>query len=206
MKKILYFNEEANQYLSEQSSEMKALIDLTGPIHTFSIENPFIALISQIIYQSISTKAGDTIWARFQQMISPLTPEGILEHSFEEIKEVGLSRPKTSYIINVANAFMYHEIHLDFETQTDEELIKELTKIKGIGEWTAQMLLIFCLNRPNVLPYKDFGVRKGIEWLYDIDHPLTKEEYRYFQQLFSPYNTTAAHYLWEVYAKTTQKT
>ncbi len=204
MKTRIHFNEEANEYLSKQSSEMKALIDLTGEIETFHIDDPFIALISQIIYQSISTKAGDTIWNRFKQKIKPLTPEGILDYSFDEIKEVGLSRPKTNYIMNVASAFLHKEINLDFKNQTDEEIIKEVTKIKGIGEWTAQMLLIFCLDRPNVLPMKDFGITKGLMWLYDLDEKPTKEVYKHYQKLFSPYNTTASHYLWEIYAKTAQ--
>lgn len=199
MVKITYFNEEANHYLKDQSSEMKALIELTGPIETFHIKDPFIALISQIVYQSISLKAADTIWARFKDNIKPLTASGILEHSFEEIKGIGLSGPKTQYIINVCNAYLYNEINTNFDGLSDEEIIKEVTKIKGIGEWTAQMLLIFCLNRPDVMAYKDFAIRKGLEWLYDIDHKLTKKEFEYYKNLFSPYGTTASLYLWQIH-------
>jgi 3-methyladenine DNA glycosylase/8-oxoguanine DNA glycosylase len=203
--KINYFNKEANAYLKEQSSEMKALIELTGPIETFHIEDPFIALISQIVYQSISLKAADTIWARFTETIYPLTPAGILSYSFEDIKTIGLSGPKTAYIFNVANAYFNQEINTNFNGLTDIEIIKEVTKIKGIGEWTAQMLLIFCLDRPNVMAYKDFAIRKGLEWLYDIDHSLTKKEFNYYKTLFSPYGTTASLYLWEIHAKTKQQ-
>lgn len=199
MKNTIYFNQEANDYLSNQSSEMKALIDLTGEIETFHINDPFIALISQIIYQVISTKAGDTIWARFKEQITPLTPLGILSYPIEDIRSVGLSITKAQYIINVATAFNNNEINTNFDSLTDKEIIKEVTKIKGIGEWTAQMLLIFCLDRPNVMSYKDYGIRKGLEWLYDIDHKITKKEFDYYKKLFSPFNTTASHYLWQVH-------
>lgn len=205
MKERIYFNVEANDYLSSRSSEMKALIDLTGEIKIFHFSDPFIALISQIVYQSISTKAANTIWNRFKAKFSKITPEILLEVSFDEIKEIGLSKTKTQYIINVSNAFFYNEINTDFDALTDSEIIEELTKIKGIGEWTAQMFLIFCLERENVISFKDFGIRSGIEWLYDLDHKLSKNEFDYYRELFSPYCTTASHYLWEVHAKTIQK-
>lgn len=206
LKEHVINNKVANEYLSKQSSEMKALIDLTGEIKTFYFDDPFIALISQIVNQSISMKAAATIWNRLENRFTPITPERILEASYDEIKEVGLSNSKTRYIINVANAFLFQEINTAFETLTDKEVIEELTKIKGIGEWTAQMFLIFCLQREDVISFKDFGIRKGLEWLYDLDRPITKDEFLYYQRLFSPYGTIASHYLWEVHAKTIQKT
>jgi 3-methyladenine DNA glycosylase/8-oxoguanine DNA glycosylase len=204
MEEYMYYNQKANDYLSEKSSEMKALIDLTGPVKTFKITDPFEGLVSQIIYQSISMKAGNTIWSRFKENIYPITPESILNQSYDDIKAIGLSHSKTQYIIHVADAFYNDTINTHFDDLTDDQIITELTKIKGVGEWTAQMMLIFCFERPNVISYKDFGIRKGIEWLFDIDHKLTKEEFQYYKELFSPYATTASHYLWEVHAKTYQ--
>jgi len=89
-------------------------------------------------------------------------------------------------------------INTNFDQMTDEEVTKEVTKIKGIGKWTAQMFLIFSLLRPNIISYGDIAIRKGIEWLYDLDHKITEKEFEYYENLFSPYNTTASHYLWEI--------
>lgn len=198
VKKRVSFDAEGILYLTKQSSEMKALIDLLGEVETYYILDPFTALINQIIYQSISFKAANTIWQRFYDNFAPITPLSILSRSHEELKVCGLSHPKATYIHNIANAFEQQLIRTDFDNLTDQEIIDEVTKIKGVGIWTAQMFLIFCLNRPNVMSYGDLAIRKGIEWLFDIDHPLTKEEFAYFTNLFTPYNTLASHYLWEI--------
>ncbi len=198
MKSRIEFDPKVIEYLKNQSSEMKALIDLLGEVETFYIKDPFTALVSQIIYQSISFKAATTIWERMYERYKPLTPYKILQIDYDELRNNGLSHSKTKYIKNIAYAFEFNEINTHFKDMTDEEVINEVTKIKGIGLWTAQMFLIFCLLRPNVISYGDIAIRKGIEWLYDIDHKLTKKEFEYYVELFSPYNTTASHYLWEI--------
>lgn len=198
MKKRINFDSIGVNYLKEQSSEMKMLIELLGDVETYGIDDPFTALVNQIIYQAISFKAANSIWERFYDNFSPITPASILTHSHEEIRSVGLSHSKTTYIFNIAHAFMEHTINTDFDSLTDDQVRHELLKIKGIGNWTVEMFLIFCLNRPNIISYGDLAIRKALEWLYDIDHPLTKEEFQYYEQLFSPYNTLASHYLWEV--------
>lgn len=198
MKKRVLFKKEELEYLSSVSSEMKALIDLIGELETYYIPDHFTSLVSQIVYQSISFKAATTIWERLHDKYKPLTPTTILSIPFDELKAVGLSNSKTQYIINIALAFEQKLINTDFDSLTDDEVITEVSKIKGVGKWTAQMFLIFCLCRPNVISYGDIAIRKGIEWLYDIDHKLTEEEFNFYKDLFSPYNTTASHYLWEI--------
>jgi 3-methyladenine DNA glycosylase/8-oxoguanine DNA glycosylase len=198
MKKRIKFNKTDLDLLSKNSSEMKALIDLIGDIETYAMKDPFVSLISQIVYQSISFKAATTIWERIYDAYFPLTPRKLLDIPFEELKSKGLSHSKTKYIFNIANAFLSNEINTNFTSMTDEDIITEVTKIKGVGRWTAEMFLIFCLERPNVISYGDIAIRKGIEWLYDLDHAITKEEFEKYRELFSPYNTTASHYLWEI--------
>lgn len=198
MKKRIVFKASELEYLSKASSEMKALIDLIGEIETYYIPDHFTSLVSQIVYQSISFKAATTIWERLYEKYKPITPKRILNIPYEELKSVGLSNSKTKYIFNIANAFSNQTISTDFDSMNDDEVIEEVCKIKGIGLWTAQMFLIFSLLRPNVISYGDIAIRKGIEWLYDIDHKLTKEEFAYYIDMFSPYNTTASHYLWEI--------
>ncbi len=190
------------EHLKTQSSEMKALIDLIGEIETFRIKDPFEALISQIVYQSISFKAANKIWQRIYDNYAPFTPQSVLSIPFDELRSQGLTNSKTSYIRNIARAYLHNEIDTNFYNMTDQEVINEVTKIKGVGDWTAQMLLIFCLDRPNIISYNDVAIRKGLEWLYDIDHKITKEEFSYYKKLFSPYATTASHYLWEINIRT----
>ncbi len=198
MKKRIIFKKEELEYLKNKSSEMKALIELIGEIETYAITDHFTALVSQIIYQSISFKAATTIWDIFYDNYGPITPESILSIPYDELKAIGLSNSKTKYIFNIANAFKHQEINTNFTLLSDKEVIQEVTKIKGIGLWTAQMFLIFSLERPNVISYGDIAIRKGIEWLFDIDHKLSQEEFYQYERLFSPYNTLASHYLWEI--------
>lgn len=198
MKQQIKFNKNSLDHIKRKSSEMKALIDLIGNIETYAIKDPFISLINQIVYQSISFKAATTIWERIYDRFSPLTPDSVLQIPFEELKSQGLSNSKTQYIYNIANAFSNNTINIEFDSMTDQEIIAEVSKIKGVGKWTAEMFLIFCLERPNVISYGDIAIRKGIEWLYDLDHKLTVAEFEYYKELFSPFNTTASHYLWEI--------
>ena len=198
MKERIVFTPFELDFLSNASSEMKALIDLIGEVETYCIPDPFTSLVSQIVYQFISFKAATVIWERMYEKFKPLTPEKILAIDFGELKSIGLSNSKTQYIINIANAFYNNTINSNFASMSDEEVINEVTKIKGIGLWTAQMFLIFSLKRPNVISYGDVAIRKGIEWLYDIDHKLTKSEFEHYRTLYSPYNTAASHYLWEI--------
>lgn len=186
------------EYLKKQSSEMKALIDLIGEVETFIIKDHFTCLIAQIVFQSISYKAGVKIWERIEKAYCPLTPEKLLNIPFDELREQGLTKSKTQYMRNIATAFKEKTIRLDFEDMSDEEIMTEVTKIKGVGRWTAEMLLIFSLDRPNIMSYGDFAIRKGLEWLYDIDHKITQEEFNYYKDLYSPYATTASMYLWEI--------
>jgi len=198
MKKRIPFPLHEIAYLKSKSSEMKALIELLGEVETYFIEDPFIALVNSIVYQSISFKAANTIWERFVSEIPVITPQSILKLQHDDVRSIGLSNPKTNYIFNVARAFHNKTINTNFEELTDEEVIEEVTKIKGIGRWSAEMFLIFSLLRKNVISYGDIAIRKGIEWLYDIDHKLTIEEFNYYQELFTPFCTTASHYLWEI--------
>lgn len=186
------------EYLKEQSSEMKALIDLIGEVETFHFDDPFEGLIAQIVFQSISFKAASKIWERIYNAYAPFSPDKVLAIPFDELREQGLTKSKTNYIFNIAKAFKYNEIKTDFDAMSDNEVIEEVQKIKGVGRWTAEMLLIFTLSRPNVMSYGDQAIRKGLEWLYDIDHKITKDEFLYYSTLFSPYATTASMYLWEI--------
>ena len=190
--------DEQKEYLSNKDEIFAKLIRVVGEIDNSYVPDPFVALVNSIVFQVISFKAATTIWNRFANLVGSIDYDTILSISDEKIRECGLSRSKVSYIKNIANAFKYNEIDLDFDKMSNEEVMKELMKIKGIGKWTAQMFLTFSLFRKDIISYSDLAIRRGIEWLYEMDHELTKKEFSEFEKRYSPYNTIASLYLWEI--------
>ncbi len=181
---------------------MARLIARIGPIrHRPRRLSPFQSLVHAVIHQQLSGKAAGTILKRFLALFegkSFPTPEEILRMAPETLRAVGLSRPKSAYILGIAEQAMSGKIPtlVECRRMPDEEIITSLTAIKGIGQWTAEMLLIFNLGRPDVLPVVDLGVRRG----FQIAHGKRKlPEPRMLARhgkRWAPYRTTAALYLW----------
>ena len=158
----------------------------------------FSALISSIIGQQISTKAAITVEGRMLELLGEIKAENIEQTSLEEIKGCGMSLRKAGYIKDIALAYLEQTINFDhLHLLSDQEIIEELTKLKGVGEWTAEMLLIHSLERPDVLSYKDLGIRRGIMRLYGLEQ-LTKADFENYRKAYSPYSTVASLYLWEI--------
>lgn len=154
-------------------------------------------LIESIISQQLSIKASDTIFARFVGLFPngefPAAEE-ILAMEDEKIRSAGISFSKISYIKSVANAFVSDLIDLEkIRNQNDEEVIDELTQIKGIGRWTAEMILIFTLKRPDVFSIGDLGLRNAITKLYGI---TDRKEMIALSETWKPHRSTACWYLW----------
>lgn len=184
--------------LENKCPKMKQLISYVGAIESYYIPDYFTSLINQIIFQSISYKAADTIWKRFLNLFEDITPQNILKTQNENIKVVGLSTSKVNYIKNIATAFNENTINTNFDNMSDREVQLELQKIKGIGPWTSEMFLIFCLYRKNVFSYGDIAIKNGLKLVYDIDHDLSIEEFNYYKDLYTPLGTIASFYLWEI--------
>ncbi|MCT4633116.1 MAG: DNA-3-methyladenine glycosylase [Firmicutes bacterium] len=175
------------------------LIDLVGDVEFEIIDDPFLALVNSIIYQQLSFKAANTIWNRVVSLVGDISPERIIEIRHEDLRTCGVSNSKAGYIKNVANAFIdngYSRVY--FDQLSDEDVVAELIKIKGIGKWTADMFLIFCLGRENVLSFADLSIKNGLVWLYKLDREIKKSDYDDFHNLFSPYNTLASLYIWKI--------
>jgi DNA-3-methyladenine glycosylase II len=156
----------------------------------------FSNLIESIISQQLSTKAADTIFGRFKELFGKKfpTPRQILTMEDEKIRACGLSFAKVSYVKSVANAFVSDLIDIEkIRKQSDEEVIAELTQIKGVGRWTAEMILIFTLNRPDVFSIGDLGIRNAITKLYGI---TDRNEMITLSEKWKPYRSTACWYLW----------
>jgi|SRR5579871_2258825 len=163
---------------------------------------PFQSLGRSIIYQQLNGKAAGTILGRFQALFSKADqfpkPEEVLQMDVERLRGAGLSRPKASYMRDLAQKALDGEVPAlkDCDLLTDAELIERLTRIKGIGRWTVEMLLIFNLGRPDVLPVHDLGVRRGFQIAYRKRKLPEPEQLDRYGKRWAPYRSTAAWYLW----------
>jgi DNA-3-methyladenine glycosylase II len=151
-------------YLKKSDPVMRAIIEQVGPFKMEFSEPVFHSLAEAIVYQQLNGKAAVTIFNRFTALAGdPLTPKGILKLSPEQMRSVGLSQQKSSYLRDMAERA--HRGELDFSRlsdMSDDEVIEHLTQVKGVGVWTAHMFLMFTLRRPNILPVGDFGIRMAM--------------------------------------------
>lgn len=168
-----------------------------APDWTDRSEFLFEDMIESIISQQLSIKAADSIYKRFLTLFPSQTfptPQQILAVEQGIIRQIGVSTAKSSYIHNVARAFANKEIEIEkIKVMSDDEVIETLTKIKGVGKWTAEMILIFTLNRSNIFSHGDLGLRNAIRNLYGITE---KEEVMQLVETWSPNKSIASWYLW----------
>ena len=161
----------------------------------------FHALVQSIISQQLSIKAADTIYNRVGMAFfysEEITAENLKSAAVEDLRACGLSARKIEYLRGIADAVLSGRINFDALARLpDEEIMKELVKLKGVGEWTAEMLLIFALGRPDVLSFKDLGIRRGIMLLNKLEE-LTEEDFEVYRKRYSPYGTLASLYLWRI--------
>lgn len=176
-----------------------AMVNIT-PIHQPSEGNVFNELVKNIVYQQISYKAAESVFKKFTNIVSNrFTPKSILGFDFLTLKSAGLSRQKTQYILNIAEYFNTHNLfNFDWSLLSDKEIIKMLTEIKGVGEWTAQMILIFELKRPDVFPSKDLAIQLVVKELYNLksEKKLLIKEIEEISLSWKPHRTLASLYLW----------
>lgn len=192
------YGEKEIDYLSKRDKKLGMEIDNIGMIKREVNTDIFSALISSVISQQISTKSANTVNNRLIELTKEFTPENIENTKLESIQKCGMSLRKAIYIKGIANSAITKEV--DFENLhklSDEEVIKELSLLKGIGEWTAEMILIHSLQRPNILSYKDLGIRRGVMRLHKLNE-LSKEQFEIYRSIFSPYGTVASLYLWHI--------
>ena len=165
---------------------------------------PFEMLIRSIVYQQLSGKAAKTIHDRMLKLVGKLTSNSVLAKTQEELKSVGLSRQKASYLHNVAEAFrrggfLWKYRTLESLTElTSEEIVNLFVQIKGVGEWTVQMYLIFSMGRLDILSEKDLGVRKGIMKLYGFEKMPTPKEVKVIAEKWHPLETVGTCLAWGI--------
>jgi DNA-3-methyladenine glycosylase II len=188
----------AINHLKKSDPVMRGIIERVGPCRMEFGEPVFHSLAEAIVYQQLNGKAAVTIFKRFTTLAGePVMPEGIVKLTGEQLRSVGLSKQKSSYLRDMAERAIRGELNFTrLPGMTDDEVIKHLTQIKGVGVWTAHMFLMFTLKRPNVLPTGDFGVRMAIKKYYNkrkLPNPLQMEK---IAKVWEPYRSIACWYLW----------
>lgn len=199
MQTIILNNESPSiQYLCKKDKKLAYLISKVGPISYMKHEDdPFSFLVHEIIEQMLSIKAGIKIYQRLQDLCDgKITPEKILALSQDKLKGIGTSANKALYIRCISSAIINKAIDLDtLKSKSDNEVIQELIKLKGVGQWTAKMYLIFVLDRQDVLPYEDVAFIQSYKWLYNA-RKLQKEVIKKNCKKWKPYSSIAARYLY----------
>lgn len=177
---------------------MRRLIPTYPEIWLESRGNPFVTLARSIVGQQISVKAAESVWQRVLLRCGRrLTPTGVIRAGMSALRECGLSQRKSEYVLDLAGHFKNRMVQpQQWASMDDEAVIKELSAIRGIGRWTAEMFLIFNLQRPDILPLDDVGLLKAISLHYYSGEPVSRFEAREVAQAWEPWRTVATWYLW----------
>ncbi|BAN23538.1 endonuclease III domain-containing protein [Caballeronia insecticola] len=183
--------------LMKRDRILKKLIPKFGQIHLVNLGDPFSTLARSVAGQQISTKAAQAIWERVKSACPEIHPARFIKLGHEKLQSCGLSKRKAEYILDLAQHFESGALHVDAWTSMDDEaVIAELTQIRGIGRWTAEMFLIFNLSRPDVLPLDDLGLIQAISVNYFSGEPVTRSEAREVAANWEPWRTVATWYMW----------
>ena len=192
------YGETELSYLRQKDKRLGEVIDRVGPVRRAVDTDLFSAVVHHIVGQQISTKAQATIWQRMQDALGRVNAETVLAAGVPRLQALGMTFRKAEYITDFAEKVHTGAFDLDAVAHMpDAEAIRALSGLKGIGGWTAEMILLFCLQRPDILSYDDLAILRGLRMVYhhrSIDRRLF-EKYR---RRFSPYGSVASLYLWAV--------
>lgn len=196
--KIFIYGDTELSYLSSADPKLKFLINKYGFIERKVNNDVFQSLVRSLVSQLISSKAAATIMQRIYDLYrEPFTAQDILKTDDQMLRSCGLSEKKVINIKIIAKAVQENSISFSmFNKMNDNEIISVLTSFSGIGKWTAEMFLIFCMERKDIISFDDFVIRKAIQSLYSIGK-LNKKSFEMITQKFSPYSTIASFYLWK---------
>ena len=193
---------EAGLDLLKRDKKMRVLINEFGRPDYNLRQDYFQSLLRSIVFQQLSGKAAQTIYERFVNLVpktSNLCPNEVLKLDKEEMRKAGLSFRKIDYVRNLADYFENNSFYkIDVEKMSDQEISKELIQIKGIGQWTVDMFLMFTLNRADILPCTDLGIQKGIMKILNMNNLPSKNEMENCSKKWRPYRTVACWYLWRM--------
>ncbi len=185
-------------YLKGRDKILATAIEEIGPIHREVIPDFFTALVKSIVGQQISTKAQITIWNRMCERLGEITPATILACSADGLQGFGITFKKVAYIRGAAEKLRDGTIDIiALQTKSDTEVCMELTKLNGIGVWTAEMLMLFSMQRPDILSFGDLAILRGMRMLYH-HKKITRPLFEKYRRRYSPYSSVASLYLWAI--------
>ena len=198
MKKPPTYWNRAKMTLSKRDPVLKKVIKKFNKGFLTSRKDPFFSLCRTIVGQQISTKAADSIWLKFEKKCKKkIIPKNILKLSSSTLRSVGLSRQKISYLKNIARSFKNKSFNIrDLKKMSDEEAISYITELKGLGIWSAQMFLMFNLNRPDIFPTKDIGLVRAISKNYKTSYPPSERFLNKISKLHLGYRSVFTWYMW----------
>ena len=198
MKLAPFYWHKAKKILSKRDPILRKIIKKFNKGFLTTRKDPFFSLCRTIVGQQISTKAADSIWLRFEEKCKKkILPETILKLSSLSLKSVGLSRQKVSYLKNIAKSFKNKSFNIrDLKKMDDDLAIDYITKLKGLGVWSAQMFLMFNLNRPDIFPTKDIGLIRAISKNYKTSYPPSERFLNKISKIHSGYRTVFTWYMW----------
>ncbi|WP_182188092.1 DNA-3-methyladenine glycosylase family protein [Pectinatus frisingensis] len=186
------------EYLAAADSVLGAAMVRLGRVEREVIPDLFAAMIYAVVGQLVSVRSAKTVWTHMLQNIGDITPENLSCVSDDAIQHCGMTMRKATVITTLSKKVVQGSICLsDLWNLSDQEVIRRLTAIKGIGLWTAQMLLINCMERPNVVSWGDVAIRRGMEKLYGFPK-LTRDQFEICKNRYSPYGSVASIYLWKI--------
>lgn len=199
MSEWIYLNEKVDsiRYLCQKDKRLAKLISMIGPINYQPHDNGFSFLVHEIIEQMLSIKSGQKIYSRLEALCNGcVTPDSILSLTFEQLREIGTSSSKANCLLNLSRSVNTGKLILsNLPNLPDKDVISSLTELKGIGNWTAKMYLIFVLDRPDILPYEDGAFIQSYKWLYKTTNASPAAVIKKCKK-WSPYSSIAARYLY----------
>ena len=184
--------------LGKLDPALAKLMEQCGHIEIPLQEDYFMSIASAIVGQQLSNRVAEVLWTRLVELANePISPETILSLEGESLRQIGISYSKITYLKALATAVKDNTLELNsLHLFDDEEVKRQLTSVKGVGPWTAEMFLIFSMGRQDVFSVGDGGLQRAVKWLYNLDEVPSKEELLRISSRWKPYRSIAALYLW----------
>ena len=195
---VFIYGDAETAYLKKRDKALGAAIDAIGPIRREIRPDLFSALARAIVGQQISSKAQRTIWERMTERLVAITPRTVLACTEAELQGCGISFKKASYIRGAAERILDGRLNIDaLRAKSDAEVCMELLQIDGVGMWTAEMLMLFSMRRPDIVSRGDLAILRGMRILYRRKE-ISRQLFEKYRRRYSPYGSVASLYLWEI--------
>ena len=193
---IFEYSQRETDYLRSRDKRLGAVIDAVGRIEREVDPDLFSAVVHHIVGQQVSMKAQETVWRRLREELGTVCAESVLSAGAERLQSLGMTFRKADYITDFAERVRSGEFDPErVRTSTDAEAVRILCSLRGVGVWTAEMILLFCLQRPDILSYDDLAIRRGLRMVYR-HREIDRERFEKYRRRYSPCGSVASLYLW----------